>query len=108
MCREIYRFQETLQEKTIRLICLLVLDKDEIPEEIDVCSVHIVHVSPIVMKKLSGLQSTESIEAIALMRIPTTYLNLSSDKEEAYSDRWFPCPHRILVLDGIQVILSPI
>lgn len=95
-----------MQEKTVRLVCLLVLDKAEIPEEIDGSSVRIVRVSSIVMNKLSGVQSTESIEAIALMRIPTSFFNLNDDKREAYSERCFPTTHRILVLDGIQVILS--
>ncbi|GAB4848808.1 hypothetical protein Ancab_003602 [Ancistrocladus abbreviatus] len=59
-------------------------------------------ISPIVMKKLSGVQSTESTEAIALMRIPSSFLNLNETQMEADSKGWFPCPHRILVLEGIQ------
>lgn len=87
--------------------CLFVLDKAEIPEEIGAFSVRIVRVSSAVMKKLSGLQSTESIEAIGLMSIPTSFFNLVDDQEEADCERWFPVAHRILVLDGIQVIVAP-
>ncbi|XP_062100655.1 uncharacterized protein LOC133806574 isoform X2 [Humulus lupulus] len=100
--REIYEFQESLQEKTVKMDCLLVLDKAEIPEEIGGFSGRIVRVSSAVMKKLSGLQSTESIEAIGLMSIPTSFLNLDDQQQEAGCERWFPVAHRILVLDGIQ------
>jgi TrmH family RNA methyltransferase len=106
ICREIYRFQESLHGKTLGMDCLLLLDKAEVPEGIDDLSVHIVRVSSMVMKKLSGVQSIESIEAIALMRIPTSFFNLDDDQEKADCQRWFPSPHRILVLDGIQVNLT--
>ncbi|XP_062143647.1 uncharacterized protein LOC133851314 [Alnus glutinosa] len=100
--REIYGFQESLHGKTLGMDCLLLLDKAEVPEGIDDLSVRIVRVSSMVMKKLSGVQSIESIEAIALMRIPTSFFNLDDDQEKADCQRWFPSPHRILVLDGIQ------
>lgn len=86
--------------------CLLLLDKAEIPEGLDDFSVHIVRVSSMVMKKLSGLQSTDSVEAIALMRIPTSFFSVDDDKNETDCQRWFQSPHRILVLDRIQVILA--
>ncbi|KAE8010495.1 hypothetical protein FH972_006863 [Carpinus fangiana] len=104
--REIYRFQEPLHGKALGMDCLLLLDKAEVPEGIDDLSVRIVRVSSVVMKKLSGVQSIESIEAIALMRIPTSFFNLDGDQEKADCQRWFPSPHRILVLDGIQLILT--
>lgn len=85
--------------------CLLILDKAEIPEGLDVFSVRLVRVSSMVMKKLSGLQSTESVEAIALMRIPTSFFSVNDDTYEKDCRRWFQSPHRILVLDRIQVIL---
>ncbi|KAL4644412.1 hypothetical protein ACB092_02G162900 [Castanea dentata] len=100
--REIYRFQESSQDKTVGMDCLLLLDKAEVPEGIDDLSVRIVRVSSMVMRKLSGVQSTESIEAIALMSIPTTFFNVVDGQENADCQRWFPSPHRILVLDGIQ------
>ncbi|KAF5454380.1 hypothetical protein F2P56_024050 [Juglans regia] len=100
--REIYKFQESLQEKTVEMDCLLLLDKAEVPEGIDGFPGRIVRVSAAVMKKLSGVKSTESIDAIALMRIPTRFFNLENDQDKADCRRWFPYPHRILVLDGIQ------
>ena len=86
--------------------CLLLLDKAKVPEEMDDLSVRIVRVSSMVMRKLSGVQSTESIEAIALMSIPTSFFNVVDDQEKADCQRWFASPHRILVLDGIQVIIT--
>ncbi|KAL7192626.1 hypothetical protein ACSBR2_024448 [Camellia fascicularis] len=100
--REIYRFQESKQERPATIDCLLVLDKAKIPDGLDDRCIRIVRVSSMVMKKLSGLQSTESIEAIALMKIPSTFHNLDDNWQEADCHGWFPSPHRILVLDGIQ------
>ncbi|XVE86884.1 hypothetical protein DITRI_Ditri18aG0071400 [Diplodiscus trichospermus] len=100
-CREIYRYEEASQEKTV-MDCLLLLDKAEIPEELDTHSVHIVRISSMVMKKLSGVQSAESIEAIALMRFPSSFLNLDVGQDKPDCQRWFPSTNRILVLDGIQ------
>lgn len=101
--REICRFQKTKREVPTGVECLLVLDKAEIPLELDDHSIRVVSVSSIVMKKLSGVQSTECIEAIALMRIPSTFHSVDDNfKEDVCS--WFPSSHRVLVLDGIQVI----
>ncbi|GMP32592.1 hypothetical protein CsSME_00006277 [Camellia sinensis var. sinensis] len=100
--REIYRFQESKQERPTTIDCLLVLDKARIPDGLDDRCIRIVRVSSMVMKKLSGLQSTESVEAIALMKIPYTFHNLDDNWQEADCHGWFPSPHRILVLDGIQ------
>lgn len=100
--REIYRFQESMQERSPVMECLLLLDKAEIPQGLDDSSVRIVRASSTVMKKLSGLQSTESIEAIALMRIPTSFRRVGDCQQESDCQSWFPSPQRILVLDGIQ------
>ncbi|KAK3021320.1 hypothetical protein RJ639_045828 [Escallonia herrerae] len=100
--REIYRFQESVQANSSALDCLLVLDKAEVPEEFDNYPVRVVRASSPVMKKLSGVQSTESINTIALMRIPPTFLVIDDNQQEEDCRRWFPSPHRVLVLDGIQ------
>ncbi|MBA0686913.1 hypothetical protein Goari_014481 [Gossypium aridum] len=99
--REIYRYKESSQEKTV-IDCLLLLENAEIPEGLDTHSCHVARVGSMVMKKLSGVQSAESIEAIALMRFPTSFLNLTVDQNKSDSQSWFPSTHRILVLDGIQ------
>ncbi|KAH1082581.1 hypothetical protein J1N35_022342 [Gossypium stocksii] len=99
--REIYRYKESSQEKTL-IDCLLLLENAEIPEGLDTHSCHVVRIGSMVMKKLSGVQSAESIEAIALMRFPTSFLNLTVDQNKSDSQSWFPSTHRILVLDGIQ------
>ncbi|KAJ6412917.1 hypothetical protein OIU84_005867 [Salix udensis] len=99
--REIYRSQESLQKRTVELEYLLLLDKTEVSQVLDdKSSARVVRVSSVVMKKLSQLQSTESVDAIALMKFPTTYFVV--DKHQDCSRKWFPSPHRILVLDGIQ------
>ncbi|KAK3022740.1 hypothetical protein RJ639_045605, partial [Escallonia herrerae] len=100
--KEIYRFQESLQASSSAIDCLLVLDKAEVLEEFDDYPVRVVRVSSPVMKKLSGVQSTESIDTIALMRIPPTFLVIEDNQQEEDCCRWFPSPHRVLALDGIQ------
>ncbi|RWR74103.1 tRNA/rRNA methyltransferase [Cinnamomum micranthum f. kanehirae] len=100
--REILRFGELQEERVSILNCLLLLDGVEVPEELYNSSVRIVRVSSIVMKKLSGLQSIDSIEAVALMSIPSSFCSIDDNQEEANCQSWFPSPHRILVLDGIQ------
>ncbi|XP_058069426.1 uncharacterized protein LOC131218714 isoform X1 [Magnolia sinica] len=99
--REISRFQELQGEGPTILDSLLLLNDSEVPKGLYDPSVRIVHVSSIVMKKLSGLQSIDSVEAIALMRFPSSFCNMDGDQEED-CESWFPSPHRILVLDGIQ------
>ncbi|CAJ2636312.1 unnamed protein product [Trifolium pratense] len=98
--REIYRFQESSQDKNITMDCLILPEKAEIPNGLDESTDSIVHVSSVVMRKLSGLESTDSIKAIALMKIPASFLNL--DDNQKHCKKWFPSAHRILVLDGIQ------
>lgn len=98
--REIYRFQESSQDKNVTMDCLILPDKAEIPNGLDESTDSIVRVSSIVMRKISGLQSTDSIDAIALMKIPASFSNLDDDQK--HCQKWFPSAHRILVLDGIQ------
>jgi len=101
--REIHRSQESLKERTVELEYLLLLDEAEVSQVLDdKSSARVVRVSSVVMKKLSQLQSTESVDAIALMKFPTTYFVV--DNHQDCSRKWFPSPHRILVLEGIQVI----
>lgn len=105
ICREIYRFQQSSQDKNIQMDCLILLDKAEIPKGLDKSPASIVRVSSTVMKKLARLQSTDSIDAIALMNIPTSFVSLDGNQETADCWRWFSSPHRVLVLDRIQVTI---
>ncbi|XP_029124819.1 uncharacterized protein LOC109819083 isoform X1 [Cajanus cajan] len=98
--REICRFRESLQDGSVLMDCLVLPDKAEIPDGLDKCTASIVRVSSVVMKKLSGLQTTDSLDAIALMKIPASFFNVDSDQKNW--QKWFPTAHRILVLDGIQ------
>ncbi|XP_047322633.1 uncharacterized tRNA/rRNA methyltransferase YsgA [Impatiens glandulifera] len=102
--REICRFWDSSEKKPNSPIgCLLLHDKADIPTELAAADnlTNIVYVNSLVMKKLSGLQSTDSVEAISLMRIPSSFLNLE-DKQVTDCRRWFPSAHRILVLEGVQ------
>lgn len=101
LVREIYSFYKTLLDRPI-IECLLVLDNSHIPEEIDDPSVQIIRVNSAVMSKLSGVQSTDSVDVIALLRIPTTFHVASNNLHDEDCSKWFSFPHRILVLDGIQ------
>lgn len=104
--REMYNFQESMHEKVSRIDCLLLHEKAEIPEEFVGSGIRIVRVSSVVMKKLCGVQSIESIDAISLVRIPSTFRALDDDRHQDFT-KWFPSAFRILVLDGIQVICIP-
>lgn len=85
---------------------LLLLDKVGIPEGLDDIPSRTVRVSSVVMKKLSGVQSSESIEAVAIMKLPTSFFSIDGNQKEADCQSWFPSTHRILVLDGIQATLT--
>ncbi|KAJ4964363.1 hypothetical protein NE237_024302 [Protea cynaroides] len=99
--REIYRFQDSIQGATT-MDCLLLLDGAEVPKELYNTPIRTVYVSPMVMKKLSGVQSADSIKAAALMRIPPSFRDMNGKQRDASCRSWFPSPHRVLVLDGIQ------
>jgi TrmH family RNA methyltransferase len=81
---------------------LLLLDGVEVPEELREFSGDVVFVSAAVMKKVSGMQSVDSTEAIAVMHVPRHFRDLGSHEGDSLHGL-FDHPKRILVLDGIQV-----
>lgn len=83
--------------------CLFLLDGGKAPEGLNDYSNSVVYTNPSVMKKLSGMQSVDSTEAIAVMKMPKNFYDLESDREEMAFLSSFNSPYRILVLDGIQV-----
>lgn len=83
--------------------CLFVLDHCCIPEEIDDKAVHVVRVNLEVIRKISGVQSVDSVEVVALVRIPSTFRIVSDSLQDEECRTMFSIPHRILVLDRIQV-----
>lgn len=101
-CREIYSFHKAVSDRP-RIECLFVLDNSCIPEEIDDNAVHVVQVNSEVIRKISGVQSVDSVEVIALVRIPSTFQIVSNSPHDEDYHTLFSFPHRILVLDGIQV-----
>ncbi|KAJ6840040.1 spoU rRNA Methylase family protein [Iris pallida] len=99
---EICQYQDFKVDEPPMVDCLLLLDGTEIPEVFNDSYSSVVHVSPNVMKKLSGMQSVESTEGIAILRLPSSFYDMNVNQEEGVYGNWFPSPHRILVLDGIQ------
>ncbi|KAI5065776.1 hypothetical protein GOP47_0018400 [Adiantum capillus-veneris] len=63
----------------------------------------VVEVTPGVMHKLSGVQSTQGCNAVGVTCLPSSFccLERSLDNFSSLSS-WCPCPQRLLVLDGIQ------
>ncbi|KQK13752.1 uncharacterized protein LOC100826405 isoform X3 [Brachypodium distachyon] len=82
--------------------CLLLLDGLAVPEELHELCGDVVYVSATVMKKISGMQSVDSTEAIAVMHMPKYFCDLNGDDGGAALDGLLHSPRRILVLDGIQ------
>nr|ACG42486.1 spoU rRNA Methylase family protein [Zea mays] len=81
---------------------LLLLDGVEAPEALREFSGDILYVSAAVMKKVSGMQSVDSTEAVAVMHMPNLFRDLGSHQDGDALDGLFSYPKRILVLDGIQ------
>ncbi|CAN8328459.1 unnamed protein product [Cochlearia groenlandica] len=98
--REVCMFQVNKQGINTEIECLLLHEEAQIPHGLKSKSIRIVRVSSLVMKKLSGVQSIESVEAIALMRIPNSFIDVKDITSDC--NKWFPFAHRILVLDRIQ------
>lgn len=82
---------------------MFVVDHCCIPEEIDDKAVDVVQVNPEVIRKISGVQSVDSVEVVALVRIPSTFRIVSDSLQDEECRTLFSFPHRILVLDRIQV-----
>ncbi|XP_057783904.1 uncharacterized protein LOC131001521 [Salvia miltiorrhiza] len=99
--REIYSSHMSESARPI-IECLFVVGNCSLPEEMDSKAVHVVEVSSEVMKKISGIQSVDSVEVIALMRIPSTFRVVNDSLHDEDFQTLFSFPHRILVLDGIQ------
>ncbi|KAI5669235.1 hypothetical protein M9H77_19088 [Catharanthus roseus] len=102
--RELYQFQEKMQDGPTKIECLLMFENANIPEDLNNFYICHICVSSMVMEKLSGLQSTNCLDMVALVRIPSTFRNVVDNLQEKDCHAWFPFPHRILVLDGIQTI----
>ncbi|KAL2241100.1 uncharacterized protein LOC105178232 [Sesamum indicum] len=99
--REIYNFHKAWSNRPI-IECLFVLDNCRIPEEIENKAVRVVHVNLEVIRKISGVQSVDSVEVIALVRIPSTFHIVSNNLRAEDCHTFFSFPQRILVLDRIQ------
>jgi TrmH family RNA methyltransferase len=96
---------EYLQQKSVEQVidCLFVQDVTGIPVGLLETSRRVVHVNHLVMQKLAGVESIESTEAIGVIKLPSSFCNLESLEIHSSSQIWCSLPHRLLVLDGIQV-----
>lgn len=103
--REICQFQREENQSFYIIEQLLVLEGTSIPEELNNISVTVVHVSANVLKKISGMQSIDSTEVIAIMKMPRSFCDLDKNGSDAMFHKLLPSPSRLLVLDGIQVLL---
>ncbi|KAK8961628.1 hypothetical protein KSP40_PGU003277 [Platanthera guangdongensis] len=103
---EVCRFWQLNSGELSNIECLLLLDGMEIPEMLNLPSISIVHVSLHVIKKLSGVQSVDSTEAVALIKIPRSFYDMLGEHKEEIYPSWFPLPNRLLVLDGIQGVIG--
>ncbi|GJM96220.1 hypothetical protein PR202_ga13036 [Eleusine coracana subsp. coracana] len=65
--------------------CLLLLDGVDVPAELQEFSGNVVQVSAAVMKKVSGMQSVDSTEAIAVMNMPKHFRDIGSQEGGAGS-----------------------
>ncbi|KAI5669223.1 hypothetical protein M9H77_19076 [Catharanthus roseus] len=95
-------FQGKMQDGPTKIEFLLVLENADIPEDLNNLYIRHVCVSSMAMKRLSRLQSTDCLDRVALVRIPSTFRNVVHNLQEEDCHAWFPFPHRILVLDGIR------
>jgi RNA methyltransferase, TrmH family len=104
--REICKFQREENRSFYIIEQLLALEGTSIPKELKNICVTVVHVSANVLKKISGMQSVDSTAVIAIMKIPKSFCDLEINGSDAMFHRLLPSPSRLLVLDGIQVLLS--
>lgn len=100
--REVCSSQRTFTYEPAMIECLILLDNVTVPKDLGNYHTRRVHVSPVVMKKLSGLQSVESVDMAAVLRIPCTFQNIGENLLEENYLQIFPLAQRILVLEGIQ------
>ncbi|KAJ4782806.1 tRNA/rRNA methyltransferase (SpoU) family protein [Rhynchospora pubera] len=99
---EICTFHRDETEPSSIIDQLIVLDGISIPDELNrICST-VIYVSANVLKKISGMQSIDSTEVIAIMRMPRSFCDLEMNGSEAMFHSLLPSPYRLLVLDGIQ------
>ncbi|KAJ3674659.1 hypothetical protein LUZ60_005275 [Juncus effusus] len=101
---EICKFEREKNCSVPSIDQLIILEGTEASDELRNLSDSIVEVSPNVMKKISGMQSVDSTQAIAVTKKPNSFCELI-ENNNGHDDlicKLLPSPNRILVLDGIQ------
>lgn len=97
VCREICEILASENEKPIKV--LLVLEFTNPRSDLSAWAERIVYVSEPVMRKLAGVDSTEGLQGVGVLALPSSFCNLA----DTQAANWLSSPRRVLVLDGIQV-----
>jgi len=81
---------------------LLVLELTNPRSDLSSWAERIVFVSEPVMRKVAGVDSTEGLQGVGLLNLPSSFCNLDGTGN-IQAGNWVSSPRRVLVLDGIQV-----
>lgn len=98
ICDVLTRGSESLL-KPIKV--LLVLELTNPRSDLSSWSERIVYVSEPVMRKVAGVDSTEGLQGVGVLALPSSFCNLDSTGD-IQAGNWVSSPRRVLVLDGIQ------
>lgn len=71
------------------------------PSDLKAWSDRLVFVSEPVMRKVAGIDSTQGLQGVGVLALPSSFCNLEATRTSSFE--WVSCPRRLLVLDAIQV-----
>ena len=83
---------------------LLVLEDTRPRPELSSWAERIVYVSEPVLRKVAGVDSTQGLQGVGMLALPSSFCSLEGCDDMAVN--WVSSPQRVLVLDGIQVNLT--
>ncbi|GBG81186.1 hypothetical protein CBR_g31860 [Chara braunii] len=86
----------------VEIEVLMLLEGLPMPE--DMPARQTVYVTPSVMRKLSGVESAEGVEMVAILRKPASFTAFGPATISSFdkAERWCPSANRLLALDGVQ------
>ncbi|KAG0575735.1 hypothetical protein KC19_5G026500 [Ceratodon purpureus] len=79
---------------------LLVLEDTSPRADLRSWAERVVSVSEPVLRKVAGVDSTQGLQGVGVLALPSAYCNLEDGGDIAVN--WVSSPRRVLVLDGIQ------
>lgn len=80
---------------------LLVLEDTRPQSNLRSWAERVIFVTEPVMKKVAGVDSTQGLQGVGVLALPTSFCNLEANED--LKTYWLSSPRRVLVLDGIQV-----